>query len=154
MLADTKDKLRQIIGWIGVAATVLFAGLWSYWGIVENFHEGWYSPSVWENIGMLFGQYLLITIVFCALGAGGAAFSPRRALALHCAWYRRGVVFQRRCVLGRLAAHRHSAVSAGAHILFRTAAAKETGDRTDRRHPARRDTHCRYCRFCAGAAAR
>jgi hypothetical protein len=67
MPADKKDKPRQIIGWIGVAATVLFAGLWSYWGIVENFHEGWYSPSVWENIGMLFGQYLLVTIVFCTL---------------------------------------------------------------------------------------
>ena len=67
-MPDTNNKKRQTIGWIAVAVTVIFTGLWSYWGIVENFHEGWYDPSVWNNIAALFIQYLSITIVFVVLG--------------------------------------------------------------------------------------
>lgn len=31
---------------------------------VENFHEGWYSDFVWENIFMFIFQYLIFSIVF------------------------------------------------------------------------------------------
>jgi len=49
-----KKVYKQITGWIGVGITLLVAGLWSYWGIIENFHESWYSTSIWENLFMLF----------------------------------------------------------------------------------------------------
>lgn len=61
-----KDK-KSIIGWIGVFITILFSSVWAYWGAIENIHEGWYSTSIWENLFMLFFQYLLITIIFVSL---------------------------------------------------------------------------------------
>lgn len=61
-----KDK-KSIIGWIGVSITTIFSSVWAYWGAIENFHEGWYSTSIWENLFMLFFQYLLFTIIFVSL---------------------------------------------------------------------------------------
>lgn len=60
-------KRKNIIGWIGVSITIVFSSLWAYWGAFENFHEGWYSVSIWENIFMMLFQYLLFTIVFVVL---------------------------------------------------------------------------------------
>jgi len=62
------SRRKNILGWIGVSITVALAGLWAYWGATENFHEGWYSVSLWENIGMMVLQYLLFTFIFMALG--------------------------------------------------------------------------------------
>lgn len=62
------NKRKNILGWIGVFITVAVSGLWAYWGATENFHEGWYSISVWENIGMMIMQYLLFAFIFMALG--------------------------------------------------------------------------------------
>lgn len=61
-----KDK-KSIIGWIGVFITITFSSVWAYWGAIENFHEGWYSTSVFENLFMMFFQYLLFTITFVFL---------------------------------------------------------------------------------------
>ncbi|MBW2975117.1 DUF1566 domain-containing protein [Candidatus Woesearchaeota archaeon] len=61
-----KDK-KAVIGWIAVAITLLIASLWAWWGILENFHEGWYSASLLENLLMLFIQYLSFSIVFIIL---------------------------------------------------------------------------------------
>ena len=60
-------KGKTAIGWFGVAVTLVFSSLWAYWGALENFHEGWYSSSLWENLFMMFFQYFLITIVFVGL---------------------------------------------------------------------------------------
>ncbi len=62
------EKRKKILGWTAVSITVAVSGFWAYWGAFENFHEGWYSSLVWENIFMMLSQYLLITIVFVALG--------------------------------------------------------------------------------------
>lgn len=59
--------MKNIIGWIGVGITLIFSGLWAYWGTVENFHEGWYSKSIWENLFMFVFQYLLFAILFVLL---------------------------------------------------------------------------------------
>ncbi len=63
-----KEKGSNILGWIGVGITTIFSSIWAYWGSIENFHEGWYSVSIWENLFMLFFQYLLFAIVFVVLG--------------------------------------------------------------------------------------
>ncbi len=46
------NNKKNITGWIGVVFTVIIAGFWAYWGANENFHEGWYSVSIWENLFM------------------------------------------------------------------------------------------------------
>jgi hypothetical protein len=61
------EKLKQIVGWSAVTITLLVSSLWAYWGTIENFHEGWYSTSAWENIGMFLFQYLLFPIFFVVL---------------------------------------------------------------------------------------
>ncbi len=59
---------KNITGWIAISISAIFANLWAYWGIIENFHEGWYEANIWDNILMLFGQYLLVPIGFVLLG--------------------------------------------------------------------------------------
>lgn len=60
-------KKKLVLGWMGVAITVLFSSFWAYWGAFENFHEGWYATSILENISMFLFQYLLFTIIFITL---------------------------------------------------------------------------------------
>ncbi len=62
-----KKNIKTKIGWIGVFITLIFSSIWAYWGAVENFHEGWYSSSILENLFMMFFQYLLFTILFVTL---------------------------------------------------------------------------------------
>lgn len=61
------NKKKIILGWIGVGITILFSSFWAYWGAFENFHEGWYSTSIWENLFLLLFQYLLFTTLFVLL---------------------------------------------------------------------------------------
>ena len=86
------SKARLILGWTGVALTVVLTGVWSFWGIVENFHEGWYSESLWENLFMLFVQYLLFTIIFSGLACFSIRF-PKIGFALHAALAVFSVIF-------------------------------------------------------------
>ncbi len=92
-----RDK-RFWLGWTGVGNTLIFASMWAYWGAIENFHEGWYSHSVWENLFMLFFQYLLLTIVFVALALISLRWK-KIGLALHIltaacsAWFFSGATF-------------------------------------------------------------
>ena len=51
------DK-RQIAGWIGVGVSTLITCIWALWGILENFHEGWYAETLATNLGLMFIQYL------------------------------------------------------------------------------------------------
>ncbi|MGH0053571.1 MAG: DUF7670 domain-containing protein [Sphaerochaetaceae bacterium] len=62
-----KERTYTILGWIAVSITLIFSCVWAYWGAFENFHEGWYATSIWENLFMLFFQYLLFTFLFMAL---------------------------------------------------------------------------------------
>ncbi len=62
-----KIRKNQFTGWTAVIISFIFINLWTFWGINENFHEGWYSEKLLENILMLFGQYLIVPIVFILL---------------------------------------------------------------------------------------
>jgi hypothetical protein len=57
------DK-RQIIGWIAVGISTVITCVWALWGILENFHEGWYFESLLSNIGLMFAQYLGWMLIF------------------------------------------------------------------------------------------
>ncbi len=62
-----KKQKSQYLGWFAVSMTLTICGLWTYWGTIENFHEGWYSKSLFENLFMFIFQYLSVTIVFILL---------------------------------------------------------------------------------------
>jgi hypothetical protein len=57
------DK-RQIVGWIAVGLSTVITCFWAFWGIIENFHEGWYYESWLSNVGLMFVQYLSPMLLF------------------------------------------------------------------------------------------
>lgn len=61
------EKTKSIIGWITLVLIFLIIVLWSYWGINEAFHEGWYNTSLLKNLSLTFIQYLSIPIIFLVL---------------------------------------------------------------------------------------
>lgn len=77
-----KERRKSIIGWAGVIITLIFSCLWAYWGAIENFHEGWYSESIWANLFMLVFQYLLFAIIFTLLAVAAIRWK-RIGLVLH-----------------------------------------------------------------------
>jgi hypothetical protein len=61
------ENKKQILGWFGVLITIVISGFWAYWGSYENFHEGWYSTSIWTNLFMFLFQYMVISVIFVLL---------------------------------------------------------------------------------------
>ena len=57
------DK-SQIAGWIAVGISIVITCFWAFWGIIENFHEGWYYESWLSNVGLMFLQYLSPMLIF------------------------------------------------------------------------------------------
>jgi hypothetical protein len=55
---------RRIAGWIAVALSTVITCFWAFWGIIENFHEGWYYESVLSNVGLMLVQYLSPMLIF------------------------------------------------------------------------------------------
>jgi hypothetical protein len=56
-----------VLGWIAVGISTAIACFWGFWGIIENFHEGWYFESLWMNLGLAFAQYLSPMMIFLAV---------------------------------------------------------------------------------------
>jgi hypothetical protein len=75
------DK-RQIIGWIAVGLSTAITCIWAVWGIIENFHEGWYYESLWSNVGLMFVQYLSPMLIFMGVTLISIQW-PRYGAALH-----------------------------------------------------------------------
>jgi len=75
------DK-RQIVGWIAVGLSLVITCFWAFWGIIENFHEGWYYPSLFSNLGLMLVQYLSPMLLFIVVTLI-AIFWPRAGAGLH-----------------------------------------------------------------------
>jgi hypothetical protein len=75
------DK-HQIAGWIAVGISTVVTCLWAFWGIIENFHEGWYYESLLSNLGLMFAQYLSPMLIFMGV-ALVSIFWPRVGAGLH-----------------------------------------------------------------------
>ena len=75
---------RQIAGWIGVSLSTLITCIWALWGILENFHEGWYAETLAANLGLMFIQYLSPMLIFMAV-TFVSIFWPRIGGSLHIA---------------------------------------------------------------------
>lgn len=81
MLKD-KNKSGKIAGWIAVGVSTALTTFWAFWGIVENFHEGWYNESMRLNPGLMFVQYLSPMLIFLILSLV-SIFWPRLGGSLH-----------------------------------------------------------------------
>ena len=76
-----RDK-RQIAGWIAVGLSTAITCLWAFWGIAENFHEGWHYGSLLPNLGLMLAQYLSPMLIFLAVTLV-SIYWPRAGAALH-----------------------------------------------------------------------
>jgi hypothetical protein len=78
-------RYRLVLGWLAVALSTAITCFWAFWGIIENFHEGWYYPSLLRNLGLMLVQYLFPMLGF--LGATLLAlFRPRLGACLFVAF--------------------------------------------------------------------
>ncbi|MCD6287271.1 MAG: DUF1566 domain-containing protein [Anaerolineae bacterium] len=59
-----KHDKRQTVGWVAVGLSITITCVWAFWGIIENFHEGWYYESLQSNVGLMFVQYLSPMLIF------------------------------------------------------------------------------------------
>ncbi len=75
------DK-RQIAGWIAVGLSTIITCFWAFWGVIENFHEGWYFQSWLSNVGLMFVQYLSPMLIFIGVTLV-SIFWPRFGGVLH-----------------------------------------------------------------------
>lgn len=71
-----------VLGWIAVGFSILISCVWAGWGIIENFHEGWYYPSLGMNLGLMAVQYLSPMLLFIGLTVLGI-HRPRIGAVLH-----------------------------------------------------------------------
>ena len=76
-----RDK-ATIGGWIAVGISTTITCFWAFWGIVENFHEGWYTESLLANLGLMFIQYLSPMLIFMVVTLI-SIFWPRIGGGLH-----------------------------------------------------------------------
>jgi hypothetical protein len=77
-----KDNKHQVAGWVAAGASTLMTCAWAIWGILENFHEGWFHASLASNLGLMLIQYLSPMLVFLGLAVISIAY-PRLGSLLH-----------------------------------------------------------------------
>jgi hypothetical protein len=77
-----KVNNQQIMGWIAVGFSTLITCFWAFWGIIENFHEGWYYTSWFSNLGLMFVQYLSPMLIFMVITIT-SIYKPRIGGGLH-----------------------------------------------------------------------
>ncbi len=75
------DK-HQIVGWIAVVLSTAITCFWAFWGIIENYHEGWYYESWLSNVGLMFVQYLSPMLIFVGVTLVSILW-PRVGAVLH-----------------------------------------------------------------------
>ena len=73
---------RKIGGWIAVSISIGITSFWAFWGIIENFHEGWFYESWLWNVGLMFAQYLSLMLIFMGITLV-SIYWPRVGGSLH-----------------------------------------------------------------------
>ncbi|MEM7760968.1 MAG: hypothetical protein AAF298_22980 [Cyanobacteria bacterium P01_A01_bin.40] len=89
------EHFNKIVGWIAVGISIAIACFWAFWGIIENFHEGWYYQSWLRNVGLMLVQYLSPMLIFIGVTLV-SIYLPRLGgilhliIALFLVWFFRG----------------------------------------------------------------
>lgn len=91
-MTSGRSATQQILGWIAVALSTLLACFWAFWGINENFHEGWYDPSLLRNLALMLVQYLSPVLIVILISAASLrwprfAFLFMGAVGAAIAWF-------------------------------------------------------------------
>jgi len=73
---------RQVLAWVAVSISSAVLVLWSFWGSIEAFYEGWYQHSLWMNIALTIVQYLL-PVLIVMVAAVASVLWPRFGSLLH-----------------------------------------------------------------------
>jgi hypothetical protein len=73
---------RKIVGWIAVSLSIAITCFWAFWGVIENFHEGWYYESLLANAGLMVVQYLSPMLIFMGVTLVSISW-PRVGGGLH-----------------------------------------------------------------------
>jgi hypothetical protein len=76
------NRKSQAAGWVAVGLSTLLTCFWAVWGIIENFHEGWFHDSLVSNLSLMLIQYLSPMLLFLSL-ALISIFYPRLGSLLH-----------------------------------------------------------------------
>ncbi len=69
---------------MAVGISIAITCFWAFWGIIENFHEGWYYPSRLMNVALMVGQYLSPMLIFTGTTLIAITW-PRLGAVLHLA---------------------------------------------------------------------
>jgi hypothetical protein len=77
-----KSKQVQLAGWVAAGCSTLITCAWAIWGIIENFHEGWFHDTLVSNLGLMLVQYLSPMMVFLGLALISISY-PRLGGVLH-----------------------------------------------------------------------
>jgi len=80
--AGQRPDKRQIVGWIALSLSTAISCFWALWGIIENFHEGWFYESFLSNLGLMLVQYLGPMLIFMGVTLVSIAW-PRFGAGLH-----------------------------------------------------------------------
>lgn len=62
-----KFAAKNTINWLALTINALLTCIWAYWGIIENFHEGWYYQSLARNLSLMLVQYLPFPLLLMVL---------------------------------------------------------------------------------------
>ena len=73
---------RNVFAWIAVSISCVLLLVWSVWGSIEAFYEGWYYRSFWMNIRLTLIQYLLPVFILIVPAVAGI-LRPRIGAMLH-----------------------------------------------------------------------
>jgi hypothetical protein len=76
-----KSRARLIVGWIIVGIATSVASLLGFWGILENFHEGWHHPTLLLRL-IWSVAYLSLAMIFVTLSIASVRW-PWLGGALH-----------------------------------------------------------------------
>jgi hypothetical protein len=74
--------VRSALGWVAVLLATSVSAFWAFWGTLENFHEGWFSPTLGQNLlwTLAYLTPMLITMAMALLALhwprfGGAVYA-------------------------------------------------------------------------------
>jgi hypothetical protein len=81
MQSNSPQRGRRIVGWITVVAATTVASFLGFWGIIENFHEGWHHPTLLLRLAFTLA-YLSFMFVFMLLSIVSLRW-PWMGCALH-----------------------------------------------------------------------